>query len=101
MAKLKIGGFDITTKDSLTWGDMEDFQRDIGGAIKPDDVLAGIESTHQLLEKIIISIKKGGEEVAYSNEWLRSLEFSDATSLIEEATAFLKKVQGVQTTPDN
>lgn len=93
MAKLKVGGYEVETKESLTWGDMEDVQMATGSADpSKTEIMRQIETQHLLLSRVVTSIKKDGETLEYSQEWLRGLEVQDAMKLIVTATSFLEQV---------
>lgn len=84
---IELSKHTVTTKDELSFGDMEDMQQAIGAE---QDLMKG---NSKLIEVAITSIKEGDTDIKYSNEWKRNLSIKDGIKL---STEIQKLVSGLE-----
>jgi hypothetical protein len=108
MKTIQITGYEIDIKDSLTFGEREDLQKEIMKSAhinKPKlgaeaeiefNPVAMIDGKYLLLEKFIVQIRKieegkDVEIISFSKEWLRSLPEDDGQKVVDESGIYPKK----------
>jgi hypothetical protein len=100
--QLQIGKFTVETKDSLTWGDMQDVQAVMAGGAKIGttgltgyDTRAMMEAKYRLLEIAVVSIveREAGNEtkLPFTREWMNALSIDDGNTLYDAVDALTKK----------
>lgn len=95
---MTIGKYDITLKQSLTWGDVQEVQAVMASGAKLGntgltgyDARAMLEAKYKLLELAITSIKEGDKAVKFSREWMNGLSVEDGDTLYAAVDALSKK----------
>lgn len=108
--KLSIGKYEVTIKDSLTWGDAQKVQAALASGMKVgtagfDGKIDGsvmIEAKYALLEVAIIKIQplpevsqEGGvsdpEPIPFSRDWMNALSIEEGDALYAAVDALNKK----------
>ena len=89
---IKLKNYDITIKDSITYGDKESIETvflksakmNVRGVADIDPMVA-IEGKYKVLEVYILEIKKidTGEIIPYSREWVKELSLEDGDKLVD------------------
>jgi len=86
--QIDLTKYKVTTKDELSFGDMEDIQMEIGN---DSNLLKG---NAKLVEvSIILITDNDNKEVKYSNEWRRSLSVGDGTKLSQEIQKLISGIE--------
>ncbi len=96
MKTIKITGYEIDVKESLTFGEREDLQKEmlkngkIVGKTVDIDPATLVDSKYPMLEKYISQIRKIEEGkdavvIPFSRDWLRALPEADGQKVIDEA----------------
>jgi len=86
--QIDLKNYKVTTKEELSFGDMEDVQMEIGNE---SNLLKG---NAKLTEVAIISILDNeNKEVKYSNEWRRNLSIVDGTKLSQEIQKLISGIE--------
>lgn len=102
MKTIKITGYEIDIKDSLTFGEREDIQKEMMKTAKVKgidiefDPSTLIDSKYSLLEKYIVKIRKIGvgvdiEEIPFSREWLRGLPEEEGQKVVDESGIYTEE----------
>ena len=94
MQTITLQKHQVEMKDSLTWGEMEEMQKFMGtNDVSKIEVEKQMAGNYKLLEIFIISIKntETGEEVKFSPEWMRALDFNDGLKLVNASVGVIKK----------
>jgi hypothetical protein len=96
--RITIGKFDVTIKDSLTWGEVQRVQAvitsgaRIGNAgLQGFDTNAMLEAKYTLLETAITQIAEGETEMPFTREWMNGLTVDEGDALYEAVDALTKK----------
>jgi len=86
--QIDLTKYKVTTKDELSFGDMEDVQMEIGSE---SNLLKG---NAKLTEVAVVSIlDNDNNEVKYSNEWRRNLSIVDGTKLSQEIQKLIAGIE--------
>jgi len=86
--QIDLTKYRVTTKEELSFGDMEDVQMEIGN---DSNLLKG---NAKLTEVAITSIvDNDNNEVEYSNEWRRNLSVADGTKLSQEIQKLISGIE--------
>lgn len=86
--QIDLKNYKVTTKDELSFGDMEDVQMEIGNE---SNLLKG---NAKLTEVAVVSIlDNDNKEVKYSNEWRRNLSIVDGTKLSQEIQKLISGIE--------
>ena len=86
--QIDLTKYKVTTKDELSFGDMEDVQMEIGNE---SNLLKG---NAKLTEVAVVSILDNeNKEVKYSNEWRRNLSIVDGTKLSQEIQKLISGIE--------
>lgn len=99
--RIALHDFEVTIKDSMTWGDMQQVQSVLAsgakidaGGLKGYDASAMLEAKYKALEIAIVKIEphaEGAEAIPFSREWMNALSVEDGDILFDAVDGLGKK----------
>jgi hypothetical protein len=95
---IPVGQYEVTIKNSLTWGDMQEVQKAMASGAKVGstgltgyDATAMIEAKYRLLEIAIVGINDGDKTLPFSRDWMNALPIEEGDRLYEAVDVIGKK----------
>jgi hypothetical protein len=96
--ELTVGKFNVTIKDSLTWGDIQQVQTVLASGAKIGstgmqgyDANAMLEAKYKLLELAIVRITEDKKELPFTREWMNNLSVEEGDALYDAVDRLSKK----------
>lgn len=96
--KLAIGKYEVTVKDALTWGDVQQVQNALTAGAKIGasgftgyDPSAMLEAKYKLLEIAVVRVTQGETESLFSREWMNALSVEEGDTLYDAVDRLSKK----------
>jgi hypothetical protein len=96
--QIKIGKYDVTLKDSITWGEAQQIQAVLASGAKIGssglqgyDPTVMLEAKYKLLEIAITDIADGEQHSAFSRDWMNALSLDEGDTLYDAVDALSKK----------
>jgi hypothetical protein len=96
--QVKLTKYNVTLKDSITWGDAEEIKAVMINGAKMNntgfsgyDGIALFNAKLKAIEKVVVKIMEGENEIKYSDDWARNLSESDGELLYAKVEEVSKK----------
>lgn len=98
MKTIKIGEYNISLVDELTWGQHQDIEDVMLKSVEVDssgikqiksDILR--QQKYKVVEVCITKIKKGDEVIKFSKEWMDNLSKSNGDEILAKVNEITKK----------